>query len=477
MNSLNNRISPKLAYHIFKTSFIKSLDNLEDVINRAGMVYVCTVIFFLTSTSIVFFTPPLQVPDEYNHLVRAYQISEGIFASPIKYVNGHKSSYGEVPISLSKLYSFKNPFDSAHSASIPFIKYTFSVPLEKDKTTIINIPNTGQYSPIPYIPQAIGAWLGMNAGLSLGGTFYLMRFMAVLFSAVCIFLSMRILSEKRLLIFLIAMMPMFLFETASISADAVTYALSILFISYILSQCDSNLPMTREEYFLLAIIALTLGFIKQIYGVILLLYFLIPARRAQNKRRFYLIGLILISMFLASSVFWLYMMGGSEVTHPNLSSVKPKEQISYLINNPMQYPDIILNTITNKFEDYHNQFIGVLGWLKIILPQWFYRFYTIILIISAVCGKLNLSIWQRAFMPICVAISFLVISLNLYITWTPVGKSTVDGIQGRYMIPLAMMILVPLACRRKLKYENITACLAGLTSAVVTILCIYDYLY
>ena len=39
--------------------------------------------------------------------------------------------------------------------------------------------------------------------------------------------------------------------------------------------------------------------------------------------------------------------------------------------------------------------------------------------------------------------------LALYITWTPVGSSTIDGVQGRYFIPLIAVLVLLLTGKRQ----------------------------
>ena len=64
---------------------------------RIGIVF-----FVICSMVVVFLTPPFQVPDEPNHMIRAYQISEGSFTCyhtsfpdfPQQFINGFSKVVG-----------------------------------------------------------------------------------------------------------------------------------------------------------------------------------------------------------------------------------------------------------------------------------------------------------------------------------------------------------------------------------------------
>jgi uncharacterized membrane protein len=41
---------------------------------------------------------------------------------------------------------------------------------------------------------------------------------------------------------------------------------------------------------------------------------------------------------------------------------------------------------------------------------------------------------------IVIALSYVLVNLLLYLTWTPVGAGTIQGVQGRYFIPLLLFL-------------------------------------
>ena len=68
------------------------------------------------------------------------------------------------------------------------------------------------------------------------------------------------------------MMPMFLFQASS-SADAVVNGVCVLGAAWLLSLRRESAQLTLMNCALLILLAVCLGLLKQVYGVLLLLYF------------------------------------------------------------------------------------------------------------------------------------------------------------------------------------------------------------
>ena len=119
----------------------------------------------------------------------------------------------------------------------------------------------------------------------------------------------------------------------------------------------------------------------------------------------------------------------------------------------------------------------MLGWLSIILPDRFYWIYGILLIIGGAFGKLNLNIKHRSIMLLSIVPVVLAMFLYMYLTWTPVGFDHIQGVQGRYFIPCALMCLSAFSIVENKTYEIYIACFAGLISGIVTILSIIESFY
>ncbi|MBQ7577988.1 MAG: DUF2142 domain-containing protein [Synergistaceae bacterium] len=306
-----------------------------------------------------------------------------------------------------------------------------------------------------------------------------MRFAAVLFVTLCIFLAIKILPEKSFLIFLIAMMPTFLAESASIAADAVINSVSILVSAYILSLARTDERLKPSQIFILLLSAIIIGLLKQVYGTIMLLYFVIPYKRLGSRKNYITLGIIILLVCLISSLSWLYL----GVTRLNAASgfnsgiyINPAEQMKFFAANPLK----VFKAIITSYKDvtfFARSFMATLGWLQAPMSLWFCFIYASVVMAGSLFGELKIYFRQRLIMIGGCLATLLAIDFMLYFTWNSPGALICEGMQGRYLIPLAVMGFSAISYFPRLKHEKAIALTAGLVSAAMTIIKTYTYFY
>ena len=446
-------------------------------LHKIKFEWLCFIFLFFTGTVLSFLTPVYQLPDEVAHFARAWQISEFTFISPVKNSeNGKKDWMSYVPSVFLEKY-MHNLFQAQGRYSFNDVKEFLSAPLN-DVLIELKISNTGTYAPIIYFPQALFGYLVRIFGGTAGQIYYAMRIGAVFFAALCMFWSIRLLPEKGLLIFLLGMMPMFLAESASTSADCVLYGTCIFVSAYILSLTKTREKLTAKQIFVLIFMSILIGLLKQIYGTIILLYFLIPYERLGTRRNYILFGLFLLVVCLVSSFAWLYVsVAKSGVSTAIGEKANIEEQIKFFMSDPVRGCMILIRSNIAQLLFYAGNFIGILGWLTVYMPMWFYFLYAVFLIAGALFGKLNINLWHRLIMMTGCLSTLLAIDFYEYFTWTASGALWLEGVQGRYFIPISLMGLSLFSFFPRLKYENIIALFAGLLSMIVAIIATFLYFY
>ena len=147
------------------------LDNV-----KAARVVLALILGALGSLPLVLLTPPFQVPDEVQHFYRAYQLSEFHLRAEVQ--NGEAG--GTLPVSLSQLVKASvNTQDGVFYPSTPApIAKTLqlkSIPLDTSTRQFVAFPGSAIYSPLPYLPQALGIMAGRWMGSGPLALFYLGR--------------------------------------------------------------------------------------------------------------------------------------------------------------------------------------------------------------------------------------------------------------------------------------------------------------
>ncbi len=136
--------------------------------------------------------------------------------------------------------------------------------------------------------------------------------------------------------------------------------------------------------------------------------------------------------------------------------VYPLQQLELLFVSPGRIVNLAFHVLTQQQGmeglPFYKEFIGVLGWIDVVLPSWFYPCAVVALslaiLVCAFDGEPLLRPVARLGLCVLLCLSVILIFLLEYLTWTPVGFPVVEGVQGRYFLPLAMFATALAPTRR-----------------------------
>lgn len=444
----------------------------KTIMRNIKLEHIYVILSLVFGLLFVVINGPFQSPDEFAHFYRAYQVSDGKFVC--EHYNGQNGAY--VPRSLIQSdivqYSQRVPFHNNAKFNVHDIISSLSIRLNKKSTMFISIPNTATYNPIVYLPASIGIEIGKIFNLSPLILMYMGRICNLIFSTVLFYFSIKNIPYKKILLVLFGLMPMLLYQSATLSADSVTNCLAVFLISYFikLMQQEKENISRKEIIFMFCLVAIV-SVTKQVYFVLSLLYFIIPEKKFKNRKQYLLIGALIFLLSIFTNVFWMKISGTGNVLSTG-GVASPKDQIVYVLHHPISYIKTIIRTIKISCKFYIKSFIGVLGWLDTFLPGYLIKSYVVFLIAAGVISKNEKIIKTRTrviFVLIAILISLLVISA-LYVTFTAVGKPVVEGVQGRYFIPAGILFLLSLELKsiKKMQYFNIVCVIYVIFALSVT---------
>ncbi|HEY2584160.1 MAG TPA: DUF2142 domain-containing protein [Tepidisphaeraceae bacterium] len=391
-------------------------------------------------------TAPFQAPDEPQHFLRAYQISEGGLL-PI-----HIGPRGGavLPVSLVDVPDrFQHlRFHTERKTSGRDIRAAMGVPLEPANRAFIPFV-TAIYSPVGYVPQAIAIGIGRRFDLPPLALMYLARWANLLAWVAMGYVALRITPVCARPLFLLLLMPMSLFQAASMSADATTNGLAVLFAAAVM-----RIALSREERTVgalawagLTLISAALTLTKFAYLPISALALLIPAERFAGRSRRTIALALFFAANLAVILLWAPQTGGLDAVLREDGDANARAQVAYLRSHPTAAIRIATGEILADSWRMVRSCVGSrLGSKDVKLWGGFIDVYLVAMLLACwspdeelsppATGKLLLLIL------IPVAISIAGIALLNYLYWTPVGAGHIDGMQGRYLIPLAPGVLL-----------------------------------
>ena len=431
-------------------------------------------------TLTVFITPPFQVPDEPNHFFRAYQVAGGTLFP----VTQHNQVGGFIPSSMIKTWKIFGDIASHPERKIKpeNISKSLEIPLNPENKTFAFFPNTGQYLPFPYIPQFLAIITGKLFNAPPLILLYLGRLLNLFSWIIMVALAIRITPVFKWFFLMLALTPMSVFQASSFSADALIYGTAFFYTAFIFKLAfDENRSPKKYDLGFLIILLVFLILSKYVYFFLFFLCFLIPVKKAGNIRNYLLTALLLfviagIAVTIGGYfVKRIYESVDPAVNYfgngPGIPTINPDLQVQYILTHVGSYIESILLTFwKNKF--FISTFIGNLGWLDTPLPVLYILAAFITLILMALGdGNENviISIKRKSVLLFSLCSVIFVICTLLYVSWTPVGGSVIDGFQGRYLIPVAPVAFA-LLYNRQLKFPERTKCIGSIIFIVISFL-------
>ncbi len=387
----------------------------------------------LTVTSVAFLIviPYSQVSDDIYHFAREYEISEGYLISPMTWQEEGKLSPGNLNAGLH----YGDPYSV-------ILRKGCNVRLDQENPVQYGYNNTALYSPVPYIPQLIGIFLGRLLTDRVMIIVMLSRIFAMVCGIAMLWAAVRITPVNAQIICAISFIPIFVNEMVSTSADSFVNSFLILYFSWICARIvRDGKPMGVWEKVFAFLCPTLLALCKVVYFPFAFLLLLVPAERFGSRRRK---GMILAPSFLIAGVLYAIW---SKCTGPFIdqfnNTVDHSAQIHYALTHPVAYVGILLRSLSTFGVDYFWGMLGdSLGWVQNLhINGMFLTGYLIILVLLVTMQREHAVFRDTRFLVLNIGIIVLVSVLTLsalYAHDTEVAAPLVNGMQGRYFLPVLL---------------------------------------
>lgn len=397
---------------------------------RDAVVYL--LIALPVAAAFAFLTPPMQTPDEVGHYWRSVAISQGELVS--------EKHDGKPSAMIPKASRDLVGTVWMEMAGRP-VKYEVErirrARALRDSPERMRVHFPAFYTAAPYAPQAAAMLAARTLGIPPLAAFYLGRIANALAGILLVMLAMRTVPQLAWAFAMVGLTPMFLYLAGSFSADTVTSGIAFAAAAYALRLWQDEGPRTAWVAFI--VLAFLLALAKPAYLLVPLLS--LALWRSRQARP--LIAAAIAAMGAGAAIAAWTARAGYFAMRPDLLA-DPRQQFAHITRYPLRVATAVLSDYARHTEQYFEHFVGRLGWLDIGLPAFVrYAYLAAFLYVALSCG-LPLT-WRRRLLILAVfAGSLVLVSVSQYMIWTPVGSSEVDGIQGRYFLPVAPLLIVAL---------------------------------
>ena len=315
----------------------------------------------------------------------------------------------------------------------------------------------------PYIklPSALGIVLATLLNLGSFPLFYLGRFFNLLMFAALAYFAVRITPVGKNAMMVAGLLPMTLHLASSYSYDAGIMGLAFLLTGMCLRAVYGEGLMSRREKAGIVVVAVLLAPCKVVYTVIVLLVILIPRKRfssaaASARFKVVAIGFALLSLLVFRAAGLLQMAGvasSSTAEGSRGDEYGTFYSLSGLVSDPLNTVLLFLRTFDVQGSFYLDTLVGgSLAWFQADLkaPLYITVALLFIVVLSAQRSEGDNVVIPGAHRVLCGGLALaggLGVILSMLIGWTFTSESVVQGVQGRYFLPLLPM--AALAMRSK----------------------------
>ena len=399
----------------------------------------------------MFLLPPMSSPDETRHYISSYKMSNTLLFKAA--VNND----GDVVIRAEDA--------AAELGTIPDLSsysYITEHLLSTNSSTLSSADGTPpvDMSPIVYIPQTLGIMVArlLNLGyvplLFFGRLFNLMAYAALVYYAI------KMIPFGKMILFSISLLPMTLELISSYSYDTLTMALSFFYVAYCVYLANVQTTITKKDIAILMATAVILAPFKLVYVLLAFTCLIIPREKFGSKKRYFqATGAICIAAVVSLVIFNLKNLTSAVVNVKGgvLWNGKPSLTVSDLLSNPPHALNLFFRTFKDKSDFYLTSMLGnKLGWLEIAVPLVIISGFAVILLLSSLRLETEKGLTKgQKLWSLAVIIGIIMLIILSMVGATPINYHTIEGVQGRYFLPILPLVLLLISNSRVVITQNI----------------------
>lgn len=423
---------------------------------KAKFEWIATYCIFGFGLVYLLILPAFSAPDEQRHYISAYKLSnQMLFQEPVD-INGN------VFVRVGDYEIFNKKPGVEYYGNFYGSIFDFS---NNDATLV------GQGEAVDagggimaHLPGAIGITIARLLKLNRSMMLILGRFMGLLFYCFCIYWAIKKMPFGKTVLFVISMFPMTLEEASSFGYDLVANGLAFFVTAYMLSLIYEKPKVSLKD---VIIVSLTLFFLapcKAVYIFVAGMWILIPKEKFVQKKmkkehlKWVTVLIVFLSTLLPNIIVNMSKVSGISTNSGLVSWAGERGySMSDVLQNIPYSLYIFVNTLIRNTEGYLNTMVGrFLGWLEIPVSQFVVVGFLAILLLEffRVKEQYVIKTKERVCYGVIAALISLAVVAAMWLAWTPVSYDNIQGVQGRYFLPMVPLLYLTVANNKKIKIKS-----------------------
>lgn len=453
----------------------------------------------------------LSAPDEVSHYISAYKISNMLLNTPVQDKYGQvyvrscdlflEDTEGRLDAVRAANDAGIEDFDRTLKIfGQELTEEVYRIDHEQtrmssdsfDKAAVgLSCQWTVNTTPAAYVPQALGITLARMLGLGPVYLISLGKLFNLIFFTAAVMLALWLLPKGGGAVAGTALIPMTLHLGASMSYDVFVMAGSFVFMALIFNMIINGIRPVKA--LAAALVIALLAPCKLVYSLLLILLLLfvrgylgatlkllIKSRKAAKPVSVEIFGrsmtvpltdagrahcikricdfLILASACIIFAAVSMYTINSTTIGNYAAADERIIEwaeeptgyTFTYLLHHPFETADIFYRSILMRSGTWFSTMFGIyLGNQDPVLnvPYPVIGLYAVGLLIISAGSELALNISGKCITAAASVLIALALMASMLLAYTPVSAAYIEGVQGRYLLPVLPLIIMTMTCR------------------------------
>lgn len=302
----------------------------------------------------------------------------------------------------------------------------------------------GRISNIGHLPSSIGISIGRLFKLPLSDLYYLGKLFNALTYIAITFLAIRKITVGKRMLTAIALMPTLLFLASVYSYDAVLNAVVFLGLAYYFSELtDRDKYMSWKSFVIFVATIGVASAIKMVYAPLFLLLLTLPKEKFKDKKSMIIMkyGIFIACIAVVAVMIVPLLLNPSTRGDSRGGAVDAGGQLAFIFGQPLSYAKILVGNILSTGSRYliGDGIFGTMAHYSNIKYGGYISIFLAFVIITD-SSEHRLSLKLKSFLAVVVLVVVCFVWTALYISYNPVGSLTINGVQGRYFIPITLLL-------------------------------------
>ncbi len=425
-----------------------------------------------------FVLPPLSAPDEVRHYISAYQLSDSFMGIPVDDPLGRVLIRTQDWAAEDTTAAIIAGISEDGTVVAVDFEEGGTVPLGQTLTTytyaaihdyLRNAGNGAEYygygdlafsghlpvqtTPVVYLAPAVGITIARLCNFNTAGLLILGRIFNLLLYCLVTAYAIRRIPFGKGVLFGVAILPMSLHLAASYSYDAPLMCGLWLFTAICLDQAYRKEKASVADVALLAALMALVGPCKMVYAVMMGLCLLIPIRKFGGKGRWFISAVVVLGAWVGAMILVNSQTVAAYATGTE-NYIDWAGEAGYTFAMVMEHPvnalRMALNTILRQGGNWASMMIGAnLGNSDPVLEVPFlvilgFGAGLVAMALRKPGENLHFSPGSKAWIFILCLACLGGLLFSMLLAWTPVSSDMIDGVQGRYFLPVLPVFLLAL---------------------------------